>query len=136
MNIRAIAQAVKSSLCIGLTALLFCAGLVFSNVQPAVAGNKAANVVQNRAEQELDRVAGAGTADQIKGRAEADLGRVQREVGQATDDVGSRAKGVAKQVEGRATKDIGRTQSAAENAADQIEDTSEGFIDSVKDLFD
>ena len=136
MNIRAIAQTVRNSFCMGLMTLLLCTGLVISIPQPAVAGNQAANVAQARAEQELDRVAGEGTADQIKGRAEADLGRVQRQVGKVTDDMDARAKGVAKQIEGRATKDIGRTESAAEKAANQLEDTSEGLIDSVKDFFD
>ena len=135
MKVRAIAQAVRNSFCICLTALLLCTSLIIINAQPATAGSEAANVVQNRAEQEFDRVAGAGTAEQIKGRAEADLGRVQRQVGQMTDDTTDRLEGAAKQVQGRATKDIGRTQSAAENATDQIEDATGGFVDSVKDFF-
>lgn len=136
MNISAIAQKIRRSVCVGLTALLLCSGLIISMAQPALAGNKAANVVQNRAEQGLDAAAGAGTAEKLKGRAEADLGRVERQVGQVTNQPTDRVEGAAKQVKGRAKQDIGRTQAAAENAADQVEDASEGFIDSVKDFFD
>ena len=136
MNIRAISRAIKNAFCVCLASLLLFSSLAIVNAQPAAAGNKAADVMQNRAEQELDRVAGAGTSEQIKGRAEADLGRVQRQVGQMTDDTTGRLEGAAKQVQGRATKDIGRTQSAAEDAANQVENATEGFVDSVKDFFD
>lgn len=135
MNIRKISQAVKTSLCLYLTALLLSSSLVIGNVQPAFADVKMAGAMQNRAEQKLDKADGAGTAKQIKGRAEADLGRVQRKVGEVTDDVSSQVEGATKQIQGRANEDIGRAQSAAESAADQIEDTGESLIDSVKDFF-
>ena len=135
MKVSAIASKLKRSFYVCLMALLLCSSLVIGTAQPAFAGNRAANIAQNRAEQALDEVAGAGTAEQIKGRAEGDLGRVQRKVGQVTGQPADRVEGAAKQVQGRAKKDIGRTQAAAEDAAEQIEDTSEGLIDSVKDFF-
>ncbi len=135
MNIRAIAQMARNSFCIGLTALMLCAGFVLSSPQSALAGNRAANVVQNRAEQEFDRVAGAGTAEQIKGNAEEVQGRMQRQAGRVTNDMDSRVEGAAKQAQGRVTKDIGRTQSAAEDAANRVEDASDNLVDSVKDFF-
>ncbi len=128
--IRTIATQAKRLMSLGILALILCSGLVFGWGAPAAANNAAGQVMQNRAEQELDRVAGAGTANQIEGRATEDLGRVQRQVGQVTNQT----KGVAKQVEGRAQKDIGRTQSALENAADTVEDSTDNLVDSVKNF--
>jgi len=144
-----------------LVALVFCASVWIS--APAIAASDAAeamDAIQNRAEQDLDRVAGSGTTNQIKGKAQEDLGRVQREVDKATSQV----EGAAKQLQGKAQKDIGRTQAAAEDAADAVEDTAkqlqgkvqkdigrtqaaaedateamedstEGFVDSIKSFF-
>ncbi len=136
MNIQAIAQKIKHSFHVCLVAFLLCSSLIVGITQPAFAGNQAINTLQAQAEQTLDEVAGAGTANQIKGQAEADLGRAQRKFGEATNQASDRMEGIANQVQGRAQKDIGRTQAAAEDAASQIENTSEGLIDSVKDFFD
>jgi uncharacterized protein YjbJ (UPF0337 family) len=96
---------------------------------PAYAGSDAANVVQDRAEQEFDRVAGEGSVNQIKGKAREDLGRVQRQLG---DDV----EGAAKQVQGKAQKDIGRTQAAADQAAEAAQEQADNVVDKVKNFFD
>jgi uncharacterized protein YjbJ (UPF0337 family) len=132
MEIKAIVSRIKRVVYIGFAAFLICSSLVLSAPPPALAGREAANVVQDRAEQELDRVAGSGTANQIKGRAEEDLGRVQRQI----DQTASQVEGATKQVKGRAQRDIGRTQEAAEDATDAIEDSSQGLMRSVRDLFD
>ena len=132
MKIPAIASKVKRSLYIFIATVLLVSGVAFSTATPALAGNQVANAVQNQAEQAVDQVVGAGTANQIKGRAKEDLGRVQRQVDKATSQV----EGATKQFQGKVQKDIGRTQSAAENAAEQLEDTSEGLIDSIKNFFD
>ncbi|MBE9136294.1 hypothetical protein IQ254_03600 [Nodosilinea sp. LEGE 07088] len=90
-------------------------------------GNEAGDKVQARAEQALDQVAGAGTANQIKGRAQEDIGRLQRSA--------SQAEGIGNQVQGRAQRDLGRTQGAVEDAADAAQDSAEGLVDNVKSFF-
>jgi len=131
MRLQSIASRVRHGIYLGLVAIVLCSGLTLGMTAPAVAGEKAAGIVENRAEQELDRVAGAGTADQIQGSAQEGLGKVQRQFGNTENQI----KGAAKQVQGRAQKDIGRTQAAAEDAAGAIEDSSQGFVESVKDFF-
>ncbi len=161
MSITPIISRLKQWLGLAMVALLLCASVWISS--PAIAASDAAEAVdamQNRAEQDLDRVAGSGTTNQIKGKAQEDLGRVQREVDKATSQVEGAAKqlqgkaqkdigrtqaaaeeaadaveGAAKQLQGKAQKDIGRTQAAAEEAADAVEDSTEGFVDSIKDFF-
>lgn len=131
MKLHAIASQIRCTIYLGLVAIVLCSGLLVGVSSPALAGERGANVVQNRAEQELDRVAGAGTADQIKGSAQEGLGKVQSQLG----DTENQLKGAARQAQGRAQKNFGQTQAAAENAADTIEDSGEGFVESVKDFF-
>lgn len=132
MTFNAIATRLQRIFCVGLATLVIGSSLLFGFSAPAAAvGNKAGDVVQNRAERELDRVAGSGTANQIEGRAKEDLGRVQRQVDKVTGDT----DGLGNQVQGRAQKDIGRAQSAVEDAADAAQDTGEGIVDSVKSFF-
>ncbi|MBE7384080.1 MAG: CsbD family protein [Leptolyngbya sp. SIO1E4] len=131
MNLSAIANKLRQTFCLSLATLAIFWGLMFNVNSVAMAATNAADIAQSRAERELDRVAGAGTANQIKGRAEEDLGRVQRQVDKTT----SQLEGTTKQVRGRAQKDIGRTQQAAEEAADTVQDSAEGLVDSVKDFF-
>jgi uncharacterized protein YjbJ (UPF0337 family) len=131
MTISSITASLRQSICFGLIVIMLCSTLVLGWGSAATANNAAGRVVQNRAEQELDRVAGSGTANQIKGRATQDLGRVQQQV----DKTVSQTKGITKQAQGKAQQDIGRTQSALENAADQVEDSTDGLVDSVKNLF-
>lgn len=132
MIFNAIATKLQRILCVGLATLVIGSGLLFGFSAPATAlGNKAGDIVQQRAERELDSKAGAGTANQIEGRAQEDLGRVQNQVEKVTggnDSLGNRA-------EGRVKREIGRTQGAVEDAADSAQDSAEGFVDSVKDFF-
>ncbi|MEO1069787.1 MAG: hypothetical protein AAFW95_11810, partial [Cyanobacteria bacterium J06638_6] len=101
MNIRAIAAQFRRFFSVGLAALVMGSSLLLSFGAPAVAlGNEAGDQVQARAEQELDRVAGAGTANQIKGRAQQDIGRVQNQLNDT--------EGLGNQVQGRAQRDLGR----------------------------
>lgn len=106
-----------------------CCSLLFGWSDHANAANKAAAVVQDRAEQEFDRVAGEGSVNQIKGKAQEGLGRVQREL---DDDV----EGTARELRGKAQKNFGRTQQAADEAANAAEDQAQGLVDKVKDIFD
>ena len=161
MLITSIVSRSKQWLGLALAALVLGASVWIS--APAIAAADAAeamDAIQNRAEQDIDSVAGSGTANQIKGKAQEDLGRVQREVDKATSQVEGAAKqlqgkaqkdigrtqaaaedaaeaveGAAKQVQGRAQQDIGRTQAAAEDAADAVEDSTGGFVDSIKSFF-
>lgn len=95
---------------------------------PAYAGTEAANVVQDRAEQEFDRMAGEGSVNQIKGQARENLGRAQRQFG---DDV----EGAAQQAKGNAQKNFGRTQAAADQAAEAAQERADNVVDKVKDFF-
>lgn len=90
-----------------------------------------ADAVMSRAANEVDRVVGEGTSNQIEGKVQRDIGRVERGVGKATGQV----EGAADQVQGKVKSDIGRTQEAAEDASDAAEDATESFVDSVKDFF-
>ena len=122
-------NAVKG-ICLSLLAVVLLNGAVVSN---AIAmPNNSADIAMSRAVDELDQVVGEGTSDQIEGKVQRDIGTVERNVGKVTGQV----EGAAKQVEGKVKSDIGRTQAATENARDNAENTAEGFIDSVKDLFD
>ncbi|ELS04247.1 hypothetical protein Xen7305DRAFT_00039750 [Xenococcus sp. PCC 7305] len=72
-----------------------------------------------------------GVSDQIEGKVQEDIGTVQRNLGKVT----GQAKGALKQAKGKAKQDIGTVKNELDNAADNAEDASEGFINSVKNLF-
>ncbi|NJL48448.1 MAG: hypothetical protein HC929_14450 [Leptolyngbyaceae cyanobacterium SM2_5_2] len=131
MTISSIMPPLKRVICLGFMAMVLCSILVLGWGSAATANNVAGRVVQSRAEQEFDRVAGSGTANQIKGRATQDLGRVQQQIDKTT----SQNQGVAKQIQGKVQQDIGRTQSAFEDATDAVEDSTDGVVDSVKNFF-
>lgn len=132
MTVNAIAAQLKRIFCVGLATLVIGSGLLFGFSAPASAlGNKAGDIVQQRAERELDRKAGSGTANQLEGRAQEGVGQVQRQVNKVTGGT----DGIGNQVQGRAQKDLGRTQGAVENAADAAQDTGEGIVESVKGFF-
>lgn len=131
MNLKSVVNKLRQAFCVSIAALVLCSGVVFGWGSSALAGERAADIVQARAEQALDRVAGSGTANQIEGRAKEDIGKVQRQVDKAL----GQTDGAAKQAAGRAQKDIGRTQEAAEDAANAAQDSAEGIVDSVKDFF-
>lgn len=132
MTFTAIAAKLQRIFCVGLATLVIGSGLLFGFSAPATAlGNKAGDIVQQRAERELDSKAGAGTANQLEGSAQESFGRVQNQVEKVTggnDSLGNRA-------EGRVQRDIGRTQGAVEDAADSAQDSAEGIVDSVKSFF-
>lgn len=131
MNLRLVAAKVRRSLCLGFALCAACVGLTLGWSFDASAAPLLADLSRNPIEKGLDSVAGAGTANQLKGQAREDLGTVQRQVDKTTSQI----EGATNQVQGRAQKDIGRTQDAAEDAADAVQDSAEGFVDSVKDLF-
>ena len=76
-------------------------------------------------------VTAEGISDQIEGKAQEDIGTVQRNLGKVT----GQTEGAIKQAKGKAKQDIGTVKNKLDNAADNVEDTSEGLIDTVKDLF-
>ncbi len=132
MTVNAIAAQLQRLLCVGLATLVIGSSLIFGFSSPAAAlGNEAGDIVQQRAERELDRKAGSGTANQLEGRAQEGVGQVQRQVNKVTggtDGIGNEAKG-------RARQDVGRTQGAVENATDAAQEAGEGIVDSVKGFF-
>lgn len=132
MIFNAIATKLQRIFCVGLATLVMGSSLLFGFSAPAIAlGNKAGDIVQQRAERELDRTAGAGTANQIEGRAKEDMGRVQNQIEKVTGGNDS----LGNQIQGRAQRDIGRTQGAVESAADAAQDSAEGIVGSVKNFF-
>ncbi|RZM78660.1 CsbD family protein [Leptolyngbya iicbica] len=122
-------ERIKKVLIVCTLAIAASCSLLLGWGTPAYAGTDAADVIQDRAEQEFDRMAGEGSVNQIKGKAREDLGRVQRQFG---DDI----EGAAQQAKGKAQKDIGRTQAAADQAADAAQERAENVVDKVKDFFD
>jgi len=132
MTFNAIAAQLQRLFCVGLATLVIGSGLLFGFSAPAAAlGNEAGDIVQQRAERELDRKAGAGTANQLEGRAQEELGKVQRQVNKTTGGT----EGLGNQIQGQAQKNIGRTQDAVEDAAESAKDSAGGIVDSVKDFF-
>lgn len=126
MNLRKIYAISKKAFVLSLLTLVACGGLVmgWSGVAQATNSDQAAEVVQDRAEREFDRMSGAGTADQIKGKAREAVGKAQRQFG-------NEVEGTANQVRGKAQQDIGRTK----QAADEAEDSAESLVDKAKDFF-
>lgn len=107
----------------------------------AVGSDEAAAVINERASNELDRTLGAGTSDQLEGTVDGAIGNVKRSIGQVGDNLdldkaASQLDGAADQLKGKIKRDVGRAKSAAAEAGDDIEDTSEGIVESIKDLFD
>lgn len=132
MTFTAIAANLQRIVCVGLAALVIGSTLLLGFSAPAAAlGNEAGDIVQGRAERELDRKAGAGTANQLEGSAQENLGKVQRQVEKVTGG----NDGLDNQAKGRTQRDIGRTQEAAEDAADATQNAAEGIVDSVKSFF-
>jgi uncharacterized protein YjbJ (UPF0337 family) len=117
----------KRVICLGLLAAVLCAGFTLSWSHPAYANNPAGRVVQERAERELDRKSGAGTANQLKGQVQEGVGKVQR---QFDNDF----EGTANELEGKARKNVGRAQQATEDAAQSAQESAESLIDRVKDF--
>jgi uncharacterized protein YjbJ (UPF0337 family) len=132
MTFTAIAAKLQRIVCVGLVTLVIGSTLLLGFSAPAAAlGNKAGDVVQSRAERELDRVSGSGTANQVEGRVQENFGQVQRQVEKVTGG----NDGLDNQAQGRAQRDVGRTQGAVEDATDAAQNSAEGIIDSVKGFF-
>ncbi|MGC1309213.1 MAG: hypothetical protein WA885_18480 [Phormidesmis sp.] len=105
----------------------------------AVGSQEAADVMNARAAAELDRVAGAGTSDQVSGTVDSTVGKAKRAVGGMDDGLDSATKrldGATDQVQGKVKRDVGRAKSKASEVGDDLEDTSEGIVESIKDFFD
>ena len=132
MTFTAIAAKLQRIVCVGLAALVIGSTLLMGFSAPAAAlGNEAGDIVQGRAERELDRKAGAGTANQLEGSAQENFGKAQRQVEKVTGG----NDGLKNQAQGRTQRDVGRTQEAVEDATDAAKDSAEGFVESVKDFF-
>lgn len=131
----------KRVICVAMMAVAVW-GVVLTPVASAVGSQAAADVVSDRAATELDRVAGAGTSDQLEGAARDVVGKAKRDVGRVQDKVddldglGNRVEGAADSVRGKVQRDVGRTKSAASDLGDDVEDKANSLVDSVKDLFD
>ena len=112
----------------------------------AVGSQAAADVVNERASAELDRMAGAGTSDQLEGAAQKTVGKVKRGVGEVTgqvddsfsgkvDSATQQAGGAADELKGKVKRDVGRAKGAAADAGEEAKDTAGGVVESIKDFF-
>ena len=81
-------------------------------------------------------VTAEGISDLVKGNVDEAAGTVQRNLGDATDNSTEEIKGALKQAKGKAEKSLGTAKNKLDNAENDVENASEGFIESVKDLFD
>lgn len=131
MKIQSFLRQLKQMFVVSMTAIMLCSGLWMLGAAPAYADRDAAEIAGDRAKQEVDRMAGSGTMDQIEGKAQEDLGKVQRQFG----DTSNQVEGALRESKGRAQQGIGNVKSAADDAADDAEDFGQGLIDSVKDFF-
>lgn len=139
ININSIKQQIKHFLfalslgvkLLGLALAIYCMAIVPFGQGAIAAPNSAASIEMARAADQLDKMVGEGTSDQIQGKAQTDIGTVKREIGKVTGQV----EGATDQIEGRAQEDIGQLKGAIDEAVDTSEDVAEGLIDSIKDVF-
>lgn len=131
MTVNAIASKLQRLLCVGLATLVIGSGLLFGFSTPAAAlGNEAGDIVQQRAERELDRITKDGdTVNQVKLRLQEGLGGVPADVDKGTD------RGLSDREVNRAKKGLDRGQNAVEDAGNAAKDSAEGVVDSVKGFF-
>lgn len=112
----------------------------------AVGSQSAAAVENGRAAAELDRMAGAGTSDQLEGAAQKTVGKMKRGVGEVTgrtddslsgkfDSAAQKAEGATDEFAGKVKRDVGRAKGAAADAGDDLEDNAGGVVESIKDFF-
>ncbi len=121
----------------------------------AAGSQKAADVMNERAAAELDRVSGAGTSDQLEGTVQKTVGKAKRGMGRMADDVedasnkdagsklgnklnnaADRLDGSANELKGQMKRDIGRAKAAAADVGDDVEDKTQGVVQSIKDFFE
>ncbi|MBD1914830.1 MULTISPECIES: hypothetical protein [Cyanophyceae] len=131
MTVNAIASKLQRLLCVGLATLVIGSSLVFGFSTPAAAlGNEAGDIVQQRAESELDRISKDGdTVNQVKVRLQEGLGGVPADVDKGTK------RGLSDRELGKAQRTLDRTQNAVEDAGNAAKDSAEGVVDSVKGFF-
>lgn len=112
-----------------------------------VGSQKAADIMQERAANELDRMAGKGSSDRVEGALEGAAGKAQRGIGRAkgelNDGLGDqlesaadRVEGAANQLKGKLKRDTGRVKGKVSDLGDDIEEAAENAVDSIKETFD
>lgn len=131
---------VVRAFCLALVTIAVWSGAVVPTAN-AVGSKEAAAVVNDRAAAELDRVAGAGTSDELEGAVDSAVGKTKRGIGQAKDslDIDSatdKLDGATDELQGKLKRDVGRAKGAADDLGDDLEESTNGIIDSIKDLFD
>ncbi|MBD1875513.1 hypothetical protein H6F75_18695 [Nodosilinea sp. FACHB-131] len=131
MTVNAIASKLQRLLCVGLATLVIGSSLLFGFSTPAAAlGNEAGDIVQQRAESELDRITKDGdTVNQVKLRLQEGLGGVPADVDKGT------TSGLSDREINRAKQGLDRSQNAVEDAGNAAKDSAEGVVDSVKGFF-
>lgn len=107
----------------------------------AVGSQEAAEVVNERAAAELDRVAGTGTSDQIEGAVDGAIGSAKRQVNKAGDvlnttDITDRVDAATDELSGKVKRDVGRTKAAASELGDEVEQSADSVVDAIKEFFD
>ncbi|PZO10360.1 MAG: hypothetical protein DCF25_20645 [Leptolyngbya foveolarum] len=121
--------AVKAVCLLMLAATVWGGGWVSS--ANAVGSEKAAEIMQDRAASELDRMAGEKSDDVLKeaARNTAKTGGTDAfNAGSDLDEAGRKLKGSVK-------RDARKAKSKAADIGDDIEDAAGSVMDSVKDLF-
>ena len=126
--------AIRAICLLMVTAAVWSGGWVQS--ANAVGSEKAAEIMQDRAAAEVDRMAGKGTVDEYTGAAKATAGKAQRGLGNATDDMGIQLDGAGKELKGKVQRDLGRAKGKAADLGEDIEDSADSVVDSIKDFFD
>jgi len=101
-----------------------------------VGSERAAEIMRERAANELDRMAGTGASDFVEGSADGAVGKAKRSLGQLTDDVDTSLDGATDQLKGKAKRDVGRLKRKAADIGGDLEDAAEDAVDSVKDFLD
>lgn len=125
--------AIRAVCLLMVTAVVWSGGWVSS--ANAVGSERAAEIMQDRAASELNRVAGSGTADRLEGAARETKGKVKRNLGDAADDLGTSLDGASSELKGKVQRDVGKAKSKASNVGDDLEDAADSVVDSVKDFF-
>ena len=130
---------IRSAIAAGGLALTLFLGIQSLYAAPAMATPQqpsflaaTAQQLDSRAKSDVNRVAGAGTADRLEGYVDQAAGTVEKKAGK----VASAIEGTADQVQGRAKADIGRVKGAAEDTAEAAGESGENLIDNVIDFFD
>lgn len=115
-------------------------GSVWVSSANAVGSERAGEIVNERAANEVDRMVGEGTSDKIEGAVDGAVGTLKRkasDVGDLNVDKAARKlDGAADEAKGKVKRDVGRAKAAAAEANDDLEEASEGIVESIKEFFD